>query len=158
MKNKLFYIGLSFLIFVTSSCLSDHKIRLNDEVSVQASDDLPENPLLLHPITSSIQPKDSAMSTLYANDVAFDYASEHSDAHYPIGSELYEVTWKQQPDEQWFGANIPKKILQVERVSIGSDNASVYTLYSGRPLKSVNTDNHSDRIVHIVSQRMAMVP
>ena len=50
--------------------------------------------------SSFVNQKDSSMSILYG------------------GKELYKlVTWKQKPDEHWFGANIPGNLLSVDSVS-----------------------------------------
>lgn len=145
-------------IMLLNSCQSGPGLGLNEEASVQASDDLPENPLLLHAITSGVQPRDSTMYTLYGNDAAFFYASSHSDNHYPDGAVLYEVTWRQQTDEQWLGANVPKAIITIERVEYTANGQPAYTLYQGAPLKKVAAANPELRLAVISGQRMAVSP
>jgi hypothetical protein len=100
------------------------------------------------------------MSTLYGNDIAWNYASLHSDFNYPKGSKLYEVTWRQKPDSVWFGANIPKKIIMVECVIFTDSESPTYVHYKGHPLKRIISanSNYEERIKDIVSQRMAIAP
>ncbi|MDE1191399.1 MAG: hypothetical protein PW786_04570 [Arachidicoccus sp.] len=150
------FIIAAFTLLVWTSCQPKH-LRINTEASLHPGDQLPENPLLMHPFTTTIYPKDSLMSTLYGNDTAFQYALKNTDGHYPNGSILYEVTWREQPDSQWFGANIPQKIVRVERLQF-QNNQSHYSKYEGIPLTPVadSVDNPKTKI--IVAQRMAMIP
>ncbi len=158
MKNILPSVFVLAMIVLLNSCQSGPGLGLNKEASVQASDDLPENPLLLHAITSGVQPRDSTMFTLYGNDAAFSYAGSHSDNRYPDGAVLYEVTWRQQTDEQWLGANVPKAIIAIERVEYAADGQPTYTLYRGAPLKKVAVANPGARLTAISGQRMAVSP
>lgn len=158
MKNILSSVFVLTMMVLLNSCQARPGLGLNEEASVQASGDLPENPLLLHAITSGIQPKDSTMFTLYGNDAAFSYAGSHSDNHYPDGAVLYEVTWRQQTDEQWLGANVPKAIIMIERVEYTANGQPTYTLYQGAPLKKVAVANPGLRLTAISGQRMAVSP
>ncbi|WP_155845050.1 hypothetical protein [Chryseobacterium daeguense] len=65
------------------------------------------------------------MSTSYGNEIAFNYAQKNTGANYPSGTVLYEVTWKQKPDEVWLGGNIPKSIYSVERI-VFNDSGVIY--------------------------------
>jgi hypothetical protein len=147
-----------FLILMIS-CGQKSKETVNIRASAQRSDGLEENPLLMSPITSSIQPNDSTMSTLYGNEIAFHYAKQHSDSNYPEGTILYEVTWRQKPDELWFGANIPKEIFSVEKIYFRG-NDYVYEKFEGNPLKKISIAKvDSDlRQSFILSQKMAVSP
>lgn len=158
MKKNIVYLVLGFLFIV--SCHSQEKENLNRSASVQENDELLENPLLMIPITSSVQPKESTMSTLYGNETAAAYAKVNSDSRYPDGSELYEVTWKQKPDELWFGANVPKEIFSVEKISIYNGYSHKYEIYKGKPLKkkSIAKDEEISRISFILLQKMAVSP
>lgn len=150
-----------FLIFILIiSCSEKPKELINMNASIRQSKELKENPLLMHPITSSIQPKDSTMSTLYGNDIAFNYGRSHSDSNYPKGAVLYEVTWKQKPDELWFGGNIPKEIYSVEKISFDTNNSTHYERFEGNPLSVKATDENSNdvRKEMILSQPMAVSP
>lgn len=156
MKN---IIIMFFCFLLTISCEQHSKNTLNLTASVQQNDELKENPLLMKPITSSINPENSTMSTFYGNDIAFDYAQHHPDADYPEDAILYEVTWKQKPDEMWFGGNIPKEIYSVEKISF-TDSRSVYERYEGKPLRRILGNNTKDQLRKeiILDQRMAVSP
>lgn len=151
MKNMILFFALVIIV----SCEQKSKEFLNIGASVQQNDELKENPLLMNPITSSIQPKDSTMSTLYGNEIV----KHHSDSNYPKDAVLYEVTWKQKPDEVWFGGNIPKEIYSVEKISFDNDN-SVYEKLEGKTLKKVRVDEGEQilRKDFIMNQKMAVSP
>ncbi|ASK32234.1 hypothetical protein CEY12_20030 [Chryseobacterium sp. T16E-39] len=153
-------IYLSLVLVAVLSCHSDSKENLNKEASVQKNDGLAENPLLMTPITSSIQPKDSTMSTLYGNQIAEKYAKNNSASQYPEGAVLYEVTWKQKPDELWYGANVPKDIFSVEKITFQNNGKCNYEIYKGNPLQrqQTNEKNEIPRITFITGQKMAVSP
>lgn len=146
------------LAFLVAGCTSPGKSTLNEKAGIQAADELPENPLLLIPLTFSIHPKEGSMSTLYGNDKAMQHAKLHGDSAYPAGSVLYEVTWKQKADAVWYGANMPDQIMEVERVVFNGDVLPAYELYSGHPLKKVTAPSSAQRIASITGQRMAENP
>lgn len=150
---------LFFALAIIFSGEQKSKEFLNIGASVQQNNELKENPLLMNPITSSIQPKDSTMSTLYGNEIAFNYAKQHSDSKYPKNAVLYEVTWKQKPDELWFGGNTPKEIYSVEKISFDNDS-SVYERFEGNPLTIKDIDGNLKKIRKemIVSKKMAVSP
>jgi hypothetical protein len=155
MKNMVLFFALTIIV----SCEQKSKEFLNIGASVQQNDGLKENPLLMNPITSSIQPKDSTMSTLYGNEIAFDYAKKHSDSNYPKGAVLYEVAWKQKPDELWFGGNIPKEIYSVEKITFDNEN-SVYERFEGNNLKKIQIEEAEEKLRKdfIIHQKMAVSP
>ncbi|MDH6252913.1 hypothetical protein M2347_002640 [Chryseobacterium sp. H1D6B] len=155
MKNYSLYLIL--ILFL--SCQQNPKNILNVEASVQQSDELKENPLLMHPITSSIQPKEKIMSTLYGNDIAFNYAKTNFNSGYPQNAVLYEVTWQQKPDAFWFGANIPKEVMSVEKISF-LNGVVTYEIFEGKTLKRVKKSNRAGNLRRdiIVSQKMAVWP
>lgn len=155
MKNYSLYLILILII----SCSEKPKELININASIQQRSELTENPLLMHPITSSIQPKDSTMSTLYGNEIAFDYAKQHSDFNYPKNAVLYEVTWKQKPDELWFGGNVPKEIYSVEKIIFDNAN-SVYERFEGNTFKKTQIQEAEEklRIDFIINQKMAVSP
>ncbi|WP_326984386.1 hypothetical protein VUJ46_07590 [Chryseobacterium sp. MYb264] len=156
MKNYSLYFIFAFLI----SCGEKPKELVNVGASFQQSEELKENPLLMHPITSSIQPKDSTMSTLYGNDIAFMYAQKNSGSDYPENAVLYEVTWQQKPDELWFGAHVPKEIKSVEKITFNDNHSSEYEMFEGKPLKikSLDADWKNRRKDTVLSQRKAVSP
>lgn len=154
---SIYIIVVSFLSLW--SCHSEQKENLNKKAAVQQNDELLENPLLMIPITSSIQPKDNTMSTLYGNQIAADYARNNADSQYPQGAVLYEVTWKQKPDELWFGAKVPEDIFSVEKVTFHDHNSYTYETYKDKPLRKVKESKiNTSRISFITSQKMAVSP
>lgn len=114
----------------------------------------------MSPITSSIQPKQKTMSTLYGNDVAFNYAKTNFNSNYPQNSTLYEVTWMQKPDELWFGANIPKEVISVEKITFLDKGVIAYEMFQGKTLKKVKMDGLKENLRRevILSQKMAVSP
>ena len=158
MKHLNPWFSIIAITLLFAACKPKPQIVLNDKASLSSSDQLPENPLLLNPLTTSINTRDSTMSTLYGNDMAFSHAKKQANNFYPKGSLLYEVTWKQRPDSVWFGANIPREIFSVERISFNEQGAPVYEFYHGNPLKKSDSQNDLERIAFISSQRMAVSP
>lgn len=158
MKNYSIYLILALMQIV--SCQQKSQKVLNVEASIQQSDELKENPLLMSPITSSIQPKEKTMSTLYGNDVAFNYAKTNFNSNYPQNSTLYEVTWAQKPDELWFGANIPKEVLSVEKITFLDKGVIAYEMFQGKTLKKIKMDKLKENLRRdtILSQKMAVSP
>lgn len=146
------------LIIILSGCNGNNNDNLNEKASVSALDALPENPLLLSPITFSINPNKAAMSTLYGNKIALQHAAAKADSSYPDGAILYEVTWKQEADSLWYGANIPDQIISVEKVQFTKNAVPKYELYTGHPLKKVSSNDESKRIALILSKRFAETP
>lgn len=152
------YVFCLVLAFLSSACRSKKALGLNEEASLHNSGALPENPLLLNVITSSIHPKDSTMAVLYGNDPGYNYAAANANGNYPAGTVLYEVTWQLQPDEQWFGANIPKVIKTIERIEFSSESLPRYTLFQGDPPRKYDPLNKVERVAFILGQRMAASP
>ncbi|SDF28572.1 hypothetical protein [Epilithonimonas hungarica] len=157
MKNIVLY---SLLLWILSSCQKENIQAINKEASIENQGDLKENPLLLQPITSSIQTKEKTMSTLYGNSVAFEDAMKIDSVQYRKNAVLYEVTWQQKPDEVWFGGNIPKEIQSVERLIFDDNGNPVYQLYKGKNLQKVYSDAKAShlRTKYILSQIPAVSP
>ena len=88
------YMLLITAVLSLFGCNPKNGLGLNENASVNSLEDLPENPLLLNAITTSIHPKDSSMTVLYGNSLAYNYAQTSEDGNYPIGSVLYIVIWK----------------------------------------------------------------
>jgi hypothetical protein len=126
---------------------------------------LPANASEWNVITSSIDKRQSTMSTLYGNSVAVQYARGSSLHDYPPGSQLSLVTWAQREDQHWFGANIPGELKSVEllRVGASADNGVSYSyeLYEGSPLRRTSvSEGHSaaGRAPFLLSLRAAVMP
>ncbi|SHH89119.1 hypothetical protein [Flavobacterium defluvii] len=154
---KLLHTIIIILIILLSGC-GRNKENLNEKASVSTLDKLSENPLLLSPITFSINPSKATMSTLYGNKIAFQHAKTKADSSYPEGAVLYEVTWKQKADSLWYGANIPDQIISIEKVQFTRNTVPKYELYGGHPLKKVSSNNQNARIALIISKRIAVTP
>jgi hypothetical protein len=136
---------------------------INQKASLAGS--MPWNPLAWNVITSSVDRQASTMSTLYGNDVAVRYARTGTQQDYPTGSVLSLVTWKQQADSHWFGANIPGQVKSVEFVSVtmGPANQPLYSYqdYEGVPLSRVSPSGDRSpgtRAAYLLSQRAAVMP
>lgn len=156
MKYILYILG-SALILLNYSCTYKNGLSLNKNASIDSLGDLPENPLLLNAITTSISPKDGTTTVLYGNVLAYNHAADKGNAHYPIGAVLYEVTWYLQSDEQWFGANVPERIKTVERIEFMSNNETQYTSFK-EGLKEPQPHNQEERISNIIRKKIATVP
>lgn len=156
MKNIIMALFSAALIIL---CSKPAENTINLSASLKQNDELKENPLLMKPITVSIQPKDNTISTFYGNDIAYTYAKKHQDSNYPDNAILYQVTWKQKPDEVWYGANIPASFYSVEKISF-KDSQSAYERYEGKPLRTVSHDKAANdaRKEIILKQRMAVSP
>jgi hypothetical protein len=153
--RPLHYLLITAVV-IFFSC--SHKENINAAASITTLDQLPENPLLLCPITFSINPKETSMSTLYGNKAAFEHASGNAGGPYPAGAVLYEVKWKQKADSLWFGANVPSHIIQVERILFTGEKLPKYELYGGSPLKKIIKHTDLSRVKAIISQHMAYNP
>ena len=160
MKIQIIYVvSILSIIIILKACNANTKTsRLNEKASIMDVNALPENPLLEYALTSSINMKDSSMSTLYGNKIAWDYANLKNDGNYPQGAILYEVTWKQKSDSVWFGANIPKEIKSVERIFYPRNKAPRYELYEGQPLRKSELEKDAARPAIIAAQRIAVSP
>lgn len=132
---------------------------------------LPANPLRWNVITSEINQRccrtasNSAMSTLYGNELAVAYARANSQHDYPGGSVLSMVHWTQREDPSWFGAKIPGQVISVEFLTVrkGTDGkpSYLYEAYGGAPLKKLASPEGltpNDRPAYLLSQRAAVMP
>jgi hypothetical protein len=133
--------------------------RLNQDAMLVG--DLPSNPLRGKVITSWVSKQDATMSTMFGNDVAWQYARTNAEMMYPAGAVLSVVTWSQQEDPRWFGGNIPKNAKAVEFVSVTGPGTYSYQRYEGSPLKkvaSVEGPDPKDRAAYLLAQRAAVMP
>jgi hypothetical protein len=69
------------------------------------------------------------------------------------------ITWKQQADKNWFGANIPGELQSVELLRISTTNIINYMRYKGAGLV-LDTDTliPKKRIAFILSQQPSVMP
>jgi mono/diheme cytochrome c family protein len=141
-------------------------LKTGNDFNVRATitGDIPVNPLNWSVITCGTNPREATISTLFGNDTAVLYARTHSDGRYPAGSMLSLVTWQQQEDNHWFGANMPAETKSVEVVAVkksGRGRLSYsYQDFEGSPLKTVTKSASwkDGRTAYITSQRAAVMP
>ena len=157
MKNNLYKFVIIAVISLLG-CNPKNELGLNENASINNLGDLPENPFLLNAITTSFHPKDSLMTVLYGNKLAYNYAKISGDGNYPISAVLYSVTWQLQDDEQWFGANVPKNIKSIERLEFLEKNKTTYNHFDSNGIKYITSDNVQKRINHIKEMKMAVSP
>lgn len=125
---------------------------------------LPFNPLAWSVITSELNPVDHTMSLLFGNAVAIDHARTSGNGFYPPGSVLSLVTWQQQEDPRWFGANIPAQPRTVEFViaPAAADTRAVfeYRRFEGLPMRetTIPAELIKGRVEWLLSRSAAVMP
>lgn len=158
---RLIYSLVAAITLFSSGCYShegDTKL-INEEASLPSSFNF-EAMGLNKVISSSINRKKSTMSTLYGNDQAFKHAFTAGDSSYPDGSVLALVTWKQQEDEHWFGANIPGELQSIELVKMNGNKAT-YRYFTGNQLTPVDATDSSmlnERARYILEEKPLLMP
>jgi hypothetical protein len=160
MKTIDLLVGGIALLF--SAC-ADHTHN-NELVNNKAS--LPHSfhfdDLGLKVINSSINKKQVTMSVLYGNDLALKTAIGGI-KEIRAGEVFTLVTWKQQQDDYWFGANIPGELQSVELLKTVSSNGnypiSNYQRFEGKDL-ALNPDtlHQQKRIKYIFDQKPSIMP
>ena len=125
---------------------------------------LPLNPLEWKAIESSIDRRESTMSTLYGNDAAAQCA-RRGGRDYPAGATLALVTWTEQDDPLWFGGKIPGPAKSVEFVRVtpgeGGRPSYAYEKYQGTPLAPappLDGQASEARAAYLLSLRAAVLP
>jgi hypothetical protein len=160
MKKRMHIPWLSCCLFIWAC---GHPANTPDNINTKASlpDSFASGPAGLKVITSFINKKTGTMSTLYGNPLALQKATGFNKEL--VAGELFTlVTWKQQPDAHWFGANIPGDLQSVEELkttSGGNIIAIHYRRYDGKPL-ALNTDtlHERERIKYMLDFRPAVMP
>jgi hypothetical protein len=156
------YLFLAATVLSIYAC--SHKPTVDELTNPQAA--LPASfkfdQLGLKVITTFINKKQGTTSTLYGNPLALKTAIAGTN-QIVAGEVLALVTWKQQTDAHWFGANIPGNLQQVELVkSTSSAEKPIvvsYARYEGKSLiLNSDTGNNQDRIKYILSQKPAIMP
>lgn len=149
------------MIGLLLTACSEHKPtpgagELNAQASVPGNFNFSK--LGLKVICSTINKKRGAMSTLYGNDSAKATAMAGDGKCLP-GSVFALVTWKQQADERWIGANIPGQLLSIEMVKAtpGQVFAS-YSRYKGADLKlDADTSGQNERTKYILGLKPSIM-
>lgn len=160
MKNRTHTVGV-FLCLLICSCNNNGNITSNINTKASIPDSFEFSPAGLKVITTFISKKPGTMSTLYGNPLAVKSAGNFNKAL--AGGESFTlVTWKQQPDEHWFGANIPGDLQLVEVLTTNLSDAHVmmnYQRYEGKKLDLLSDTLYKrERIKLILDQRPSVMP
>ena len=153
-------------LFILAGCSTPNPrvvTKLNESAALTG--DLPADPLQWKVITSGVDRRDATMYTLFGNDAAVQHARTSTQHDYPSGSVLSLITWTQQEDRRWFGANIPAVPKSAEFVTVkaGADGRISYSYvrYEGTPLKKIaaqDAPTANGRAGYLLSQRAAVMP
>lgn len=109
-------------------------------------------------ITSFINKRHHTMSILYGNSVSVRRA--RSQGFMQSNEKMILVTWQQKPDKNWFGANIPGRVLSIEEVTTGNDTSKPSYRYFDGPSFSPNAALSADssRIRAIFGMEASVMP
>lgn len=125
-------IFLFAVVFIFQSCNNANSIyttAYNTNASQIQIKGLGFSPLEGKVVNTYLNPKEHRASILYISP----------------DSTLSLVTWKQKPDERWFGANIPDAVLSVE-ILYRKNGINKYEYYSGTALQLVSNSKEAERI------------
>lgn len=139
---------------------ADHSELVNTMASLPSSFNFDKMDLKV--MSSIINKKQASMSTLYANDLAL-HTAMTGIGDIPAGTIFALVTWKQQEDKHWFGANIPGELQSVELVKAIRSGANTtafhYQRFEGKDLVlNPDTLQNQVRIRYISSLRPSVLP
>jgi hypothetical protein len=164
----------SFCVFslcIFSGCKNNSRVaplvatvNENASLSAAAASALPANPLKWSIITSSIDPQNSTMSTLYGNETAVQYSRANSKHDYPPGSHIALVTWTRRDDPRYFGARIPDHIKSIEFVfvtELPGETKFRHEKFEGSPLAKTQSDESatpSPAAAALLNLRAAVLP
>ncbi len=160
MKKISFILKVSIFLLMYSC---GNNVNTPDNINTKASlpDSFKFNPKGLKVITTFINKEQGTMSTLFGNSLAQQKAMAVNEKM--MAGELFTlVTWKQQPDAHWFGANIPGDLQSVEVIqttSAGETLAINYQLYAGKYLVlHADTFGKSEKIKSILDLKPSIMP
>lgn len=149
------------LIGIHTSCSSTPSADqlINEKASLPASFQFDK--LGLKVIATLVNKNEHTMSTLYGNSLALEAAK--TGEHMIGDGEVFAlITWNQQADENWYGANIPAELQSVELLHISATNGRgvfKYQSFKGKTLQpNKDTLQQDERIVYILSQKPAVLP
>jgi hypothetical protein len=159
--KPVYFLVLSLLVGL-AGCSHKAKDDFNDKALLPSG--LPFDPLQWRVISSAVDKGDSTMSTLYGNDLAVNHARSTAMHAYPAGSVLALVTWFQQDDKHWFGAEIPAQVKSIEFVQIQATPdgkaSTMYEAFEGSPLARVAPDaiTFTARTDYILNEKASVMP
>jgi hypothetical protein len=155
----LFLAGVAVMFSACANHTNTTEL-VNTKASLPSSFDFDKMGLKV--MTSFINKKQATMATLYANEPALRSAIT---GHKVIadGEVLALITWKQQPDGHWFGANIPGELQSVELLKttnpVGKNTIVNYQKFEGKNLVlSQDTLQNQARIKYLLDQQPAVMP
>jgi hypothetical protein len=160
MKNFCYIISAAIALILSSCGDKNNDTELtNSKASLPASFKFATMGLKV--MSSSMNKKTGTMSTLYGNLLAKKNAGGKKHILVP-GEVLALVTWKQQKDEHWFGANIPGDLQAVEiiKTTAGKAGAAInYQEFLGQKLQlNPDTINQQAHIKHIFGMEPSLMP
>ncbi len=160
MKHLTLMLCAIFWIMLLA-CTSKTNDRNNLNTQASFPDSAKFNVDGLKVITTFINRKSGTMSTLYGNPLALENTID-SNEKIADGEMFALVTWKEQPDTHWFGANIPGDLETVEVLTTSSDAGTLkmnYQRYEGKAMIPLSdTLNRAERIRFILSQNPSIMP
>ncbi len=150
----------SSIVLLFSACAGHRSDLINTKASLPSSFHIGDSGLKV--IASFINKKQVTMSVLYGNDLALQTASD-SIKEITAGEIFTLVTWQQQPDDHWFGANIPGEPQSVEllKTTASLDGPPIvhYQRFEGKNLVLVTDTLHQqERIKFIFDQKPSIMP
>lgn len=161
--KKLIFILTVGVASLALSCKSgsQEKDIVNTKATLPVSLGVEKTGLKL--ITSSIHKKAGTMSVLYGTKSALS-ASLDGVKLQSAGQKWTLITWKQQDDPTWFGAQIPGNLVSVEEVDVipsktGTGTAIQYTRYEGPKMTLIaQYADAAQRIKYIFGQKPSVMP
>jgi hypothetical protein len=159
MKRIFLLPAIAAVLFASCATKENQVSLLNEKASLPASFQFEK--LGLKVFNSSVNKTQGTMSTLYSNEIALNNALSGNGTT-QAGEVFALITWKQQADENWFGANVPSDLQSVEIIKTQSNNGTInteYKKYAGKDLSAVSdTAQQQQRILYIISQRPSVMP
>jgi hypothetical protein len=116
----------------------------------------------LRVLSTFVKRRQATTATLYGNDLARQAALGAPGATQP-GEVLALITWRQQPDPNWFGARIPGALQSLELLRTGPAGAGRpavrYQCFVGKSLVlKADTLHQQARIAYLLAQKPAVLP
>jgi hypothetical protein len=157
---KALYSLMTGCTLILAACSDNKPVELYNTKAA-----LPSSPKYnldgLKVITSFVNKTKGTASTLYGNDLALKSAIDGNKS--VAANEVFTlVTWKQQEDDHWFGANIPSGVESVEVLKTASSGNGVavnYEQLNGKGLAAkTDTLGQAERIKYILGQKPSVLP
>jgi len=158
MKVLLLFLSAGFM-FCACNQIKQSDVLINTKASIPEHFAISNKKYKV--ITTFLNRKDSTTSLLYGNEIAYNAAHHHQHSSVP-GEVFILVTWKQQPDAHWFGANIPGELRSIETMTTAgnADTSTIsYERRTGSALALVSdTTGQNARSNFILAQEASIIP